>query len=314
MNVDRWLALGIALAACSSPSPRTGAVGAPAGDAGVVALDASAAGELVVRFPDGTVEVRGRVLAGVLDGAWQRFHPGGALAEEGRYVAGKKEGVWRQLAADGRELARYEMIAGTGTELVAWDDGSVRLEIGWTDGVRDGAAVARDAAGAIVVDETWKLGVLDGARTIGKAKQGPHLVETWQDGVRTGARIVSWKGHPVIEEQYDEAGRLHGPWIAWRGKGRKREEGTYRHGQRHGAWTWYDRSGAASRTGRYLDGLRDGTWIEYGAKGRELGRYTMRRGTGTVIEWHASGKKARSSRFVAGVPTARAAAGPRTAR
>ncbi|MCB9563428.1 MAG: hypothetical protein H6708_23760 [Kofleriaceae bacterium] len=361
-------AIGIALFACSSPhAPATGAASAPPrddvpGDAAVAAAPQDAApareldcpagativhappparratcaqpdgtldGPFVERWPDGTIATTGRFAAGLLDGAWRRYHPGGALAEEGAWVAGKQDGTWRQLAADGTELARYQMAAGTGTEVEAWPPATAgaapvrRREVTWKDGVRDGRSRAWDRDGTLVLDETWVAGALDGDRSVG-SHAAMQIVEHRAAGVRTGDRTVSWRGRPVTEEHYDRAGRLHGAYVTWRDKRKPRERGAYHHGVPTGTWTWYGRSTEKEREGSYVDGERDGTWtswkdgkpvqvgtwhagkadgdfIEYDARGDELGRYAMTAGTGVALEWYASGKQARATHYKDGL-------------
>jgi antitoxin component YwqK of YwqJK toxin-antitoxin module len=248
-------------------------------------------GPFVVRFPDGTVQVRGGHAAGRLDGDWQRFHPDGQLAEAGGYADGKKDGAWRQLAPDGTEVATYTMQAGTGTEVIAWDDGSPRRETGWKDGVRHGRARVWDPGEQLLADETWVDGALDGDRVLGH-KNGARVVERWARGVRTGARQLWWKQTPLIDEAYDADGRRHRDNLTRRDKRRKREEGSWAHGARDGDWRWYGLSGKLEREGRYRGGLLDGEIVVYGSGGAERDRYAMKRGTGTSVELHKNGKRA----------------------
>lgn len=286
-----------------------------------VAADGTRDGPFVERFPDGTVAVTGAYAAGVLDGPWQRLHPGGAIAEDGAWARGKQDGAWRQLAADGRELARDEMVAGTGVETIAWDDGTPSLEVSWKDGVRHGRARGWDRKGVVIRDETWVDGALDGDRVVG-AKRSMQFTESWDHGVRTGARTIILHGEVVVEEHYQD-GKLHGTYTTWRDQDTRREAGTYRHGERHGRWTGFDKAGEKEIEGSYVDGGRDGTWttwkrgvvtstgtwkrgkpdgafVAYDRNGDEVYRDELPGGTGTRRERNG-GKKTDRTSYVDGV-------------
>jgi antitoxin component YwqK of YwqJK toxin-antitoxin module len=190
--------------------------------------------------------------------------------------------------------------------------------------MRDGAAREWDAQGHLVIDETWAAGVLDGDRTIGTPKGIGRVVEHWTKGVRTGDRKISWKGHPRLVEHYDDDGKLDGKYTVYRGSGGGlRIEGAFAHGVRTGTWTWYANAGTPERQGKYKNGLQEGAWTKwkgdvvtatgtfkkglpdgtfvlYDDQGTEVGRYTMKRGTGTMLDFHRKNRKARATEYVDG--------------
>ncbi len=322
---------------CSSPRPPRGRdVLGPTHDAALPALasiapaDAGPPPELdcpadaVVTYAPAPARIVACARAdGTLDGPYLERHPDGTIAVQGRHADGRRAGAWVQRAPDGRELARTEFTDGTGTEIVLGDAATPIIEVGWQAGVRHGPTRWWNRDGALVLDETWQAGALDGPRTVG-VEATMRITEQRAAGLRVGKRLVTWRGQRRLVERYDDDGRLDGAWIAYRDGGkRKREAGSYAHGLRTGTWTWWGRAQDKEREGGYVDGARhgvwrawsdgveivrgtwhgglaDGTFIERTAAGAEVGRYTMTRGTGTVREWYADGKRARAEAWLDG--------------
>jgi antitoxin component YwqK of YwqJK toxin-antitoxin module len=274
--------------------------------------DGTRHGRFFTLFPDHTIQIEGEYQDGKLAGAWKRYHPGGALAEDGAYAAGLPDGAWRQLARDGTTLGEYTLAAGSGKRRRWLDDGPLYSEQTLVKGIPNGPLIVRDRDGSIVIRAKLSGGKLDGDKVVG-TKHVLRTEETFRRGVRTGPRKI-WKFWAlVVDERYDAAGRLDGAFAIWRDKTTPRVQGHHDHGKRTGHWVWTDRWNNKEREGNYAGGKKTGRWTEYadgkltfqgtfsGGKPdgvfvyfdrsrRELGRFTMRGGTGTKLTFHTNKK------------------------
>lgn len=284
--------------------------------------DGTRHGPFVTLFPDGSIELEGTYADGALDGPWQRKHPGGGIAEQGSYAAGKKTGRWVQSSQAGAPLGEYELNLGTGLEKRWYESGALGSEIALKDGVRHGFAKRYERDGTLIESARYVKGVPDGPHTVG-TRGTLRIEEKLAGGLRTGPRKIWQGGIPFLEEIYDRRGRLHGPYTLWRSLKVARVKGQYQQGKRTGDWIWRDRDNKKEREGSYDGGKRTGAWLEYvderlvfsGAyaagkpdgefayydrNGKELGRFTMRDGTGTMQTFHGNKKPSSRQKMVKG--------------
>lgn len=286
--------------------------------------DGTRHGPFLTLFPDGTIEIEGAYKDGALDGPWQRHHPGGAIAEQGAYAAGKKTGRWAQSSASGAPLGEYTLVAGTGVEERWYDSGGLYSSIALKGGLRHGLTKLYAPDGTLLESARYLRGVLDGPRVAG-TRSTLRVEEKLAWGVRTGPRKIWQGGMLLAEESYDRRGRLSGPFTIWRTQKIARVTGEYTAGKRSGAWLWKGGDNKKEREGSYTaDGKRDGAWSEWSDdkltfsgsyiagrpdgefayfdySGNELGRFTMRDGTGTLLTFHSNHKPATKQRLVRGV-------------
>jgi antitoxin component YwqK of YwqJK toxin-antitoxin module len=271
-------------------------------------------GPFATLFPDGSIAIAGDYKDGALDGGWERHRPSGVAIETGTYAAGQKTGAWRMFGPTGALLGEYEMTAGTGTERVWFDDGTLYAERGLRAGVPEGPERIYAADGTLQLTAQWVAGKLDGPRAIG-TRGTLRLDETFLKGVRTGAREIWQFGVPLVEENYDRRGRLDGDYTIWRNKKVMRARGHYVHGKRDGVWTWNDRDGNPERIGAYAEGKRDGQWTEwfdgknvfsgnysvgkpdgefayFDRTEAEIGRFEIKGGSGTMLTFWPNKKVA----------------------
>ena len=280
-------------------------------------------GRFITVFPDNTPQISGLYKDGVLDGAWERRHPNGSVAEVGAYAAGKKHGTWKQLGPSGNVLGEYELASGTGTERRWFDDGTLYSEIAFKAGVEHGPAKFFTQDGTLVTSSRYANGKLDGPQVAGTLRS-MKLDAQYSNGVLTGKRTI-WQSHAVIaEENYDRRGKLDGDYKLWHSKKITRVEGQFAHGKRTGAWVWHDSNGDTEKEGSYVDGKQDGVWTEYSQNkvtftgtydagkpngefvyfdrnGNELGRFTMKDGTGTWLTFWGNRKVSSKTRMFKGV-------------
>jgi antitoxin component YwqK of YwqJK toxin-antitoxin module len=287
-----------------------------------VRADGKKHGPFFTLFPDQTIAIEGRYRDGKLDGAWTRHYPGGAIAEHGAYAKGLPDGPWEQLARDGTKLGAYTLKAGTGKQKRWYDDGPLYSERQLYKGVPNGALVVRDRDGRILIKATYQRGKLHGAHEFG-GKNNLRIEETFKHGVRIGPRKIWQFWALLIDETYDERGKLDGTFTIWRDKKVPRVRGEYAHGKRIGLWTWTDKQNKVEREGEFADGKKTGTWTEYtdgkvtfqgqfidgkpdgefiytDKAGVELGRYTITGGSGWMLTFHSNKKVSSRTRLVNG--------------
>jgi uncharacterized protein len=279
-------------------------------------------GPFVSLFPDGTVAVEGSYKAGKLDGVWTRHYPGGNVAETGAYVGGLKDGTWTQKKISGDAIGEYKLKLGTGAERQWFDDGPLYRERTLAHGVPYGPIKIYDHDGTLVVAAKLYGSRYDGPKAVG-GKNTLRIEETFTNGVRHDARQIWQFWLLVIEENYDDKGKLDGAYTIWRDKKIPRVQGTYDHGKKTGTWSWFDHYNNKEREGDFADGKKTGAWFEwtenkltfsgsytdgkpdgdfvyYDNRGTELGRFTIKDGTGTMITYHPNKKPATKQQIVGG--------------
>jgi antitoxin component YwqK of YwqJK toxin-antitoxin module len=105
-----------------------------------------------------------------------------------------------------------------------------------------------------------------------------------------------------VQEKKDDKGHLlargcrqgsvnHGPMTFYDPAGWKQTEALFKNGQLDGKVTTYWPNGQKYLVGNYRAGKPDGRFVAHDDKGKVLGSYTLRAGTGTRIDWYPSGKK-----------------------
>jgi len=281
-------------------------------------------GAFYTLYPDLKIEISGTYKGGKLDGAWQRHYPNGALAEEGAYASGLPMGTWRALDANGTALGEYKLTAGTGRQKKWLADGPLYSDTSLRKGVRNGPMRIFDRNGVIVVLARYIGGKLDDKHLVG-GKNTLRIEETLVRGVRRGVRQIWQFGTMIIDENYDDRGKLDGAFAIWRERKVPRVQGTYEHGKRIGTWVWTDKNNKKEREGDYVDNKKSGLWSEwiddklstqgtftdgkpdgefvyYDPKtAAELGRFTITDGTGTMLTFHPNKKAATKTKMYKGV-------------
>lgn len=284
--------------------------------------DGTRDGAFVTLYPDGAIAVTGAYKNGKLSGPWQRRFHDGTPAEVGQYSEGQKDGHWKQLAPSGAVLGEYDLATGTGTEKRWYDSGPLYSERALVGGVPHGPSKQYALDGTVWLSARYYKGKLDGARSAG-SKNLLRIEEEFSGGTRVGKRSIWQFWTLIVEEQYDGAGRFHGPYVAWRDKKVARYQGEYEHGRKIGTWVWNDRANNKEREGAYVKGKRDGVWNEwyekkltftgtytagrpdgtfiyYDRNNNELGRFDIADGTGTMLTYYGNRKVATKEHVVKG--------------
>ena len=117
--------------------------------------------------------------------------------------------------------------------------------------------------------------------------------ETFVHGVRYGQHTIWRFGQLVVDENFNDRGKLDGPYVQWRdGHKVMRVKGQYASGKRDGAWDWYDRDNNKEREGTYVDGKKDGAWTEwYENKISFTGTFTRGKPDGTFTYFNREGSE-----------------------
>ncbi|MDB4963271.1 MAG: hypothetical protein JWP01_3270 [Myxococcales bacterium] len=284
--------------------------------------DGTRHGPFITVFPDDSIEIAGTYKDGVLDGAWTRHDAEGSLVERGVYVAGQKDGRWTQSSPTGAVLGEYELVKGSGVEKAWTESGALYSERSFESGVAHGDHKLFAIDGTVIASARYDRGKLDGPHTFG-SRGMMRIEETFAAGVRRGKRLIYLMGTLIADELYDREGRLDGKYTLWRRARVKRLEGQFKNGRRIGAWSWWDRGNNKDKEGHYVDGKRDGTWMEWSDRklvfsgsyktgkpdgefvyfdraGRELGRFSIVGGTGTMQTFHGNKKPSTKQALVNG--------------
>jgi antitoxin component YwqK of YwqJK toxin-antitoxin module len=279
-------------------------------------------GAFFTLFPDRAIAIEGSYKDGKLHGPWTRHYPGGAVAEQGAYTAGLPDGTWQRFGPDGAKLGEYTLKAGTGRQKRWFDDGPLYSDVMLRKGVPNGAMTVRDRDGRIVIKATFVKGKLHHDHQVG-SKSNLRIEETFKYGVRIGPRKIWQFWSLLIDETYDDRGKLDGMFTIWRDKKVPRIQGEYSHGKRIGPWVWTDRQNKKEREGDYVDGKKTGPWsdysdgkltfqgqftdgapdgefIYYDKAGLEVGRFTINGGTGSMLTFHSNKKVSSRTRLVNG--------------
>lgn len=287
-------------------------------------LDGTRNGPFLTVYPDDTIEISGAYTNGALDGRWSRSSPSGVVLEEGVYAAGQKDGLWTQRMPAGATLGTYTMTKGTGTEKVWYDNGPLYSERALRRGQPHGTAHTYAPDGTLLSVAHYDNGKLDGPHVFG-SKLNMRFEETFAHGIRRDQRSIWVQGVLTVEETYDRSGRLDGPYTVWRKKDVMKTTGAFTKGKRTGRWSYFDRGGNKEREGTFLAGKRDGTWQEwwntkiawtgeyangkpsgefvyFDRNGKELGRSTIKDGTGTMMTFYANRRPATRQYMFQGVP------------
>jgi len=284
--------------------------------------DGTKQGRFETLFPSNQIAIEGSYKQNKLDGVWKRHYSNGAIAEEGGFVGGLPDGTWRQLDPNGGVLGEYTLKAGTGRQKKWLADGSLYTDTMLRKGVRHGAMRMFDH-NVVVVIAKYLAGRLDDKHLVGN-KGNLRIEETFAHGARTGPRQIWQFGVLIFDENYDDKGKLDGAYTLFRDNKFPRMQGTYEHGKKTGTWTWNDKNNKKEREGDFALGKRSGTWSEwnderltfqglyvdgkpdgdfvyYDAKtGTELGRFTMKDGTGTMVTFYPNKKPATKTRMYKG--------------
>jgi len=120
-----------------------------------------------------------------------------------------------------------------------------------------------------------------------------------------GSQLVG-KAAPREKIGCEKNGVGEGPWAIFDDAGHLSSNGGFRAGKLHGPWAEWFPNGQKRREGVFLDGVADGTFRAWDDKGKAVGSYEMKKGTGRELEWHPNGQKSLEVDSVDGIRVGRA--------
>lgn len=158
-----------------------------------------------------------------------------------------------------------------------YSDGTIRSEVSYTGGDREGRARYYYPNGALQQEVWYKNDQLDG------------IMRQWK---ATGVLL--------LEEHY-KSGKKNGPSIQFDMDGRKSVELHYVNDTLEAkAREWYG-NGVLRTDGNYLGGRYEGDWLWYGADGKIVGKGSFKDGTGVAKAYYPNGKVLRVTRYRLGL-------------
>ncbi len=269
---------------------------------------------------------------GVKSGNVRYYYDTGELWKVIAFSNNKEEGKGTEYAKDGRIISQYVFKNGfvythetinryneanrrTGIWRELYEDGEVRMEGNYTNGLRNGVFKQYDKQGKLLSIEQYVDDVLvegeeatgipdirqefysDGQlRTIGSYQNGKKQ-GTFRNYDPRGKEEIAYlfeQDVKVAEGQLDSLGRKIGAWQFYYPDGQIRHKGSYKLGLKDGAWTYYYSNGKVIQTGSYINDLPTGNWKwfhgnallhrdEYYLRGKEDGHCVEYDSLGNVL-------------------------------
>ena len=174
---------------------------------------AAQARDVVLEFPDGTVEERYHVDdAGRRQGLYELFRRDGTLAARAHYADDEFHGVYEEFGEDGepRTEIHYQRGERHGRTRVFGEGGRLERVSRYRRGELHGRRELYNASGERVEVTTWKRGVLEGKfEEVSRAAGGGVRVRTgsYRDGLIDGTVKID-EGQVTVSRQVWDAGRL----------------------------------------------------------------------------------------------------------
>lgn len=262
-------------------------------------------------------KINRRDKAGMKYGVWKEFYSTGIVKTECTYSQNKKNGYLKEYNLKGEllnttkyvddelienppELARLEIFKSY------YDDGSVKSEGTYRDGVPEGVFREFAEDGKITGAKIYKDGILtrEGLYDERNKEQGPWK-EFFPNGqlkgigeYKDGMRIGEWNfNHPNGKQEqkgrYDKKGKAQGTWKWFYETGKLLREEVYLNDVRDGIMVEYSDSGNVITKGRYIDGLKEDEWIYELGDYKEIGNYKAGRRDGIWKHYYVPSGKLR---------------------
>lgn len=191
-----------------------------------------------------------RFLAGVRQGAIERWHANGKLQIRGTLLGGLRHGAWDAF----------------------WPSGKRRLRARFVNDRPDGTWERWSAGGARLEQGAYQNGQRHGVWTLWHDNGQKSQELTYDQGQLQGKQLSFYANGKPSGEAIFVKGRRHGPWVTWTPEGTKRSQGQYVAGLRHGAWSWYHPNGKPSEAGTFDKGQKTGVWTTWDAEGTVVER------------------------------------------
>lgn len=218
--------------------------------------------------------------------------------------ANRRTGIWREL----------------------YDDGEVRMEGNYTNGLRNGVFKHYDKQGKLLTIEQYVDDVLvegeeatglpdirqefypDGqVKTVGSYQNGKKH-GTFRNYDPRGKEEIAFlyeQDNKIAEGILDSLGRRIGPWTFYYPTGQVKTKGSYKLGLKDGQWSYYFTDGKVVQTGAYVNDLPTGNWKwYYNSSALHRDEYYLRgKEDGHCVEYDSLGNVLNEGDYVGGLKT-----------
>ena len=235
-------------------------------------------------------EREGTFVDGERDGVWKEWWES-RLVFQGAYTRGRPDGEFIHFDRARREIGRYTITAGTGTQLTYHGNKKPQTTQELKAGKRSGRYQELSPQGKVLVEGHYRADEKHGTWRTWTPDHTPLLEQTWKRGRLDGVVRKFVRGQVAMETTY-VAGKAHGPYAEFR-DGRPAVTGQFVEDRRAGTWTTFDRDGRAVLTSTYAAGVLDGPWRQVidgavlegaMAAGRRTGTWTRTDAAGVVAK------------------------------
>lgn len=203
-------------------------------------------------------------------GYWIEMYPNGKVKSEGYFRKGKPDGIVKEYNTKGgiEKMEKFQNgeIDEQAEEIVMLQlhkeyhpNGKIRLEGGYTEGLKQGIFREFDLSGDSVVNSY----MYDKDTLIAEGivlKNGEYEGE-WKYYYKSGEIKSEGKYENTIRE---------GKWTYYYKNGKKEQVGKYRNNEPHGMWTWYYPNGMVKKQEYFRKGKPEGEYVEYDPEGNEI--------------------------------------------
>ncbi|MDR2038349.1 MAG: hypothetical protein LBQ60_10550 [Bacteroidales bacterium] len=271
------------------------------------------------------------------------YYPDGEIRRLINYKNGKKQGAAKEFDKNGMVITMFEyhndyMISRefinrmnekeekTGIWRTFYDDGTVKEEGIYKDGVPDGTTKMFSEKGRLINERTYREGriIEEGIQTKIEAievityyadsvtfKQKGIYLDTVPIGMHIFYRP---DGTPEKAVRYNESGRrtAEGPvnenekreglWSNYFETGALRSRGNYLNDRQNGEWTFYSVDGKSEQTGQFRNGVMEGEWKWLYKNGTVFRQETYEKGklNGMSVQYSDSATVAAKGEYVEG--------------
>ncbi|GHT21073.1 hypothetical protein FACS189430_00550 [Bacteroidia bacterium] len=236
------------------------------------------------------------------------YFPSGKIKMATLYKNGKRQGTAKEYDENGTVITVFEyrndyMISreyinrlnAKGQKSGLWqtfhDNGAVKEENMYKDGVLDGTSRLYSNVGKMLSDRTYKEGNIIDDGILEKA-EAEEIIEYYKDGVtmkRKGIFInqipigmhifynnkgvaekglrYSENGVKTAEGAVNEAEKRTGEWKVYFETGEVKAKGNYLNDRQNGEWNFYYLSGVTEQIGAFANGVMEGEWKWFNSKG-----------------------------------------------
>lgn len=265
------------------------------------------------------------------EGSAYYYFPSGKVQQIINYRNGRKQGTAKEFDEKGTVITLFEyhddyMISRefvnranekgqkTGVWKSFYDDGKVKEETIYKNGILDGTMKMYSERGNLINERSYRDGKLIDEGVQMKV-EAIELITYYNDGVtikRKGIYLDSIpigmhiyynsSGNPEKAIRYNEKGvrtaegpvgeteKREGRWNVYFETGELRAKGSYLNDRQHGEWKYYFLDGAVEQTGNLQNGVMYGEWKWYYPNGKILREeiYAKGRPNGLMVQYSDS--------------------------